>query len=157
MPLLNGYITVNRAIQNQPRCGLIALLPLSVLVVAQMVNAQKPKGPDSIASKQPYVTISGPDSSIRKTASQRISSLSDWTKLWLRHKGQPVDKHYDIIENPAGLPIVDFSSCMVIAIFDGQTSNSSGYKAVSLTEGAQQITLRIDGITYGSAPNSEPE
>ena len=146
---------MNLVLQNHPRSILIVLLVLCVFGVFQMVHAQKPKGRDSLTSKQSYVTISGPHSSIRKADSQRISSLRDWTNLWLRHKGLPIDKHYDIYKNAAGLPIVDFSSCMVIAVFDGATVNSWGYKTVSVTESAQQITLRIESKGYGSAPNEE--
>jgi len=49
----------------------------------------------------------------------------------LEHVGEQPNPKYNFFFNKAGLPVVDFERCMVVAVFDGATQNTAGVSAHS--------------------------
>ncbi len=105
---------------------------------------------NDIANK-PLVTLAGADSRIDRPGYQLITSRRDWTNLWLRHTGRPVEKEYDDFYNPAGVPEINFEKCMVIAVFAGKTENITAIEASTYVENADQIRLRFRERGYQTA------
>lgn len=115
--------------------------------------------PRSVAPLAPYVTWSGPDSSVQAPEIVRARTSSQWLAIWERHTGQPARR--DHVQRSL-IPEIDFERCMVLAIFQGKGFNSSGVILSSIEEQAGQIIVRFDERTYqvalvpGSAPRELP-
>jgi|GEM_PF-1249444 len=88
-------------------------------------------GPAPGATLAPFVTLTGADSHVTEARCLRITSADEWATTWLEHVGAPPKPKYDAYYNKAGLPVVDFEHCMVIAVFAGATQNTAGASAVS--------------------------
>ncbi len=94
----------------------------------------------------PYVSWSGAHSRIREPGYFRVTAPQEWTELWQRHAGQD-----------AAVPQVRFETCMVVAVFLGQTFDNHGVVAVSIREGTEQLTFRFGDEPYstGLSPGSD--
>ena len=77
----------------------------------------------------PYVTLTGKDSHVTEPSYHRISSESEWNKIWRRHRGEKESLHYDLVFD-ADLPEINFDKCLVIAVFHGTGASSAGLKAL---------------------------
>jgi hypothetical protein len=66
-------------------------------------------------------------------------------ELWLSHLGKTEADRFR-----EHLPIVqiDFEKCMVIAIFQGAKTNSRGLRVISVNENNDNVTLRVDDMSY---------
>jgi hypothetical protein len=100
-----------------------------VLLIALLAAAPAPSAGTSVL--QPMVTISGANSHITTARCLRITTQEAWAALWLEHLGETPKPKYDLYYNQAGLPVVDFEHCMVVAVFQGATSNCAGVSAVT--------------------------
>jgi RNA polymerase sigma factor (sigma-70 family) len=93
--------------------------------------------------REPLLAWSGPNSAVTKTSYRRVASKQEWETLWQEHAGK-VQK-----DRPATvLPRIDFSQCMVVAVFQGSAFNSQGVNCVSVSETTAAITLRFVGDRY---------
>lgn len=105
-----------------------------------------------VAESKPYVTFAGAQSAIATRAYRKVTSAEDWAALWQEHRGiQAREGGYNWHYNEAGVPIVDFDRCMVVAVFQGKAWNSAGVIAVSVTEEKERILIRFDDKSYQTA------
>jgi len=103
---------------------------------------------------KPCVVITGADSQVSERGYHRATTMDGWTQIWLKHKGHEPGGQYDLIFNPAGVPLVDFDRFMVIGVFQGGGWNSAGLWAVSISEQPDRIVFRFDDHSYQTAgPN----
>lgn len=105
--------------------------------------------------KKPYVTITGANSKIEAREYHRVVNKEQWTALWLRHLGRGDQEKYSLYYNREGVPLVDFESCMIIAVFQGRAWNSAGLKAHSLVELDDRIVFRFDDKCYQTGPKGD--
>jgi hypothetical protein len=113
--------------------------------------------PGTAADKDvgPYVSLSGKHSMITERSYLRIATHDAWTKLWLRHVGQPPVERYDEYYNPAARPLVDFDKCQVLAILQGKRWNSAGVKVVSAVEEETVVRVRFDDKSFQTMGGAE--
>jgi hypothetical protein len=96
----------------------------------------------------PYVVLSGSDSGVSTAACVRIVSEDAWCNLW--------DQHTRTIgKTPLGFtvqkpPVVDFRTCMVIAVFGGSTWNTEGLRFITSSSGETEVVVGLDWLTYQS-------
>jgi len=100
------------------------------------------------AAFSPYVVLSGSDSGVSTAACVRIVSEDAWRHLWEQHSGT-------IRKTPLGFaaqsrPVVDFRTCMVIAVFGGSTGNTEGLRFIISTVGETELVFGLDWLTYQS-------
>jgi hypothetical protein len=99
---------------------------------------------------QPLFSLGGRESKNAKAGYHRIESPEAWKALWLRHNTGT--------EKPDTVPIttpqaeVDFSHCMVVAVFQGEGDNCDGFKVHSVLETDEQMTVRIQGLYFATGP-----
>ena len=96
----------------------------------------------------PCIVLTGTHSHVSERGYRRITSVKDWVTLWQKHKGQKDGEQYDLYFDPLEIPVIDFDRYMVIAIFQGNGTNSAGLNAVSVLEEQERIVLRFDDKTY---------
>jgi len=98
---------------------------------------------------QPLFSMGGRESKNAKAGYHRIESPEAWKALWLRHNTGT--------EKPKTVPVtapraeVDFSRCMVVAVFDGERDNCDGFKVHSVLETDEHVTVRIQGLYFATA------
>jgi len=91
--------------------------------------------------------LSGDDSAIAEAAQQLVASQEDWDALWARHLGpDAIDPETGEV-SPAA-PDVDFDTQLVVAVFIGRGSTSSGLKLTSYTSEDDQLTIRFLNRSY---------
>ncbi len=112
-----------------------------VCAAASWPAARADEQPPTLA---PFVTLTGAHSHVTVARCVRIPTHDAWAALWLEHLGEPPRARYDLYFNTAGLPLVDFERCMVIAVFDGATENSAGYEAVPVPAAADGADAEVD-------------
>ncbi len=132
---------------------IIALVTLDVCFVlgSRCLSADEKRG-----DSQPYLTLTGTDSRIKEPGCSLIRTEADWIKTWQRHKTAKESPDYDVFYNPLALPVVDFERCMVIAVFQGSTTNNAGLKAVSFLEGKERVVLRFENKRYQTMESARP-
>lgn len=104
---------------------------------------------------KPFVAFSGGDSRIETVRYERIVSDHSWAEVWLGNFGKRPSGKYDFFRNPERVPDVDFEKCMVIAVFGGKTTNRAGFKAVGITESAEQVTFRFCPKSFQTGGQSD--
>ncbi len=104
----------------------------------------------SIAEETPLVGMWGAQSRIESRSYLKITTPEEMTERWLAHLGEDEEKH-SAYYNTAGVPDVDFSRCMVIAIFQGRSWNSAGVQVRSILEEDDRIVVRYDDRSYQTA------
>lgn len=103
----------------------------------------------------PCVVISGADSRVTKRQYFRITSPEQWARIWQEHKGERPTDSYDFFHNPLTLPEIDFDRYMVIAVFQGESVNSAGIKAVSISESDDRILFQFEHKGYQTLSSAE--
>jgi hypothetical protein len=99
---------------------------------------------------KPLISLGGGGSKNTKAGYHRIESPEAWNALWLRHNTGT--------EKPDNVPVtrpqaeVDFSKCMVVAVFQGKGENCAGFKVHSVLETDEHITVRVQGFYLGTGP-----
>jgi hypothetical protein len=83
-----------------------------------------------------------------------VTSLEEWTRVWQEHKGAEAGGKYDAFYDKLTLPLVDFDSYMVIAIFQGECWNTAGLTVVSIFEDDSHIVIRFRNKSYSTASYS---
>ena len=104
---------------------------------------------------RPYVVLSGSRSHIAKAAIHRVTSQKGWTELWLKHLGEDADPGYNHFYNRAGVPEVNFDTCMVIAVFTGRGSNNAGLEVHSAEVRNAEMVIRFDNKHYQSRATAD--
>jgi hypothetical protein len=137
---------------------------LAALLCLAPIRPQPAAAPSVLV---PLVTLSGAQSHVSEERCVRITTQEEWAALWLEHLGHPAKPKYDIYFNKAGLPVVDFEHCMVVAVFGGEGSNCAGVSAVAgaledpdaetLTPVANgEEVLRLSWHSYQSSDRADP-
>jgi hypothetical protein len=131
---------------------LILVVCLTVAIPCALPYWMTALGAEPVEQKvTPCVIITGADSHVRQRRYLRITSMNDWTQLWMEHKGATRLLQYDLYHDPLTLPLVDFDNYMIIAVFQGDGSNSAGLSVVSMTENTSLITFRFQEKKYQTA------
>jgi hypothetical protein len=121
----------------------------ALMVSGPLPHARAEKSPKSVPA---YVTWRGAHSRLTERCQYRITTEKEWVDLWLRHVGhKPKGKSYDLWQNPANAPHVDFDTCMVVAIFQGSAWNRAGVVAKSVTAKADCLRFRFRDDGYQTA------
>lgn len=90
----------------------------------------------------------GSYSSIQTPRVEMIENASAWEALYTEHTREKPEK------NANGFltwPQIDFDKYVVLAVFAGKASNSNGYEALSVTESAAGVLVRIDQVHFQTA------
>jgi hypothetical protein len=131
---------------------LLLAIPLVGLIAAhatQTPEAARGDAPVAPAvSLKPLVSWSGSFSSITDNLVVRITDAAEWAALWKRHAGPAVEK--DSYGEPV-VPDIDFSSHMVLAVFDGSTTNTRRETIESIDEFDDHLRIRCMRWTYQTA------
>lgn len=132
--------------------GLIAAAAGAVVTARwSAAGAQEATAPRSAAADTvPLVGVWGAKSAIKERSYARVTNAEDWTALWLRHVGADAAKHSPYY-NAEGVPDVDFTRCMVVAICQGERWNSAGVRVVSVSEDDERVLVRFDDRSYQTA------
>ena len=102
----------------------------------------------TVVSTKPVLVLSGADSRVDKPAYHRVTSQQAWDNLWLSHLGKTeADKFREHIP----VVTIDFEKNIVIAIFQGTSTNSRGLQITSVDEAKDFITLCFQGMSYQTA------
>ena len=100
------------------------------------------------ADHGPCVLLTGADSMIGRPRVVLVTSSPGWASLWLEHKGLPENTRYDFYFNRAGVPEVDFATHVVVAVFAGPRTNTSGLRLDALETDDDGTTLRYAAKSY---------
>lgn len=112
--------------------------------------AQEPpaEAPVAVVHKA-LLSWSGAHSQIDTPRYLRVVTSQDWETLWQSHLGNaPKDAP------GSALPRIDFSQCMVVAVFLGASQNCRGVSVGSLVETKDALTLRLVWHTYQTLDGS---
>jgi RNA polymerase sigma factor (sigma-70 family) len=93
---------------------------------------------------RPIVLWTGPNSAVAKQTYARITEREEWEKIWKRHVGEKG------VDGKEVLPEVNFDAYMVVAVFDGDTFNSRGFDAFSITEDKEQVVVRLQSRSFST-------
>jgi len=127
---------------------LAAALVISLFVPQSRPVTEVAPGP---ADKRPYVMLYGMHSKVTECEYLLARSEGEWIDIWLKHEGLTQEERYDTFYNPAGLPDVDFETCMVVAVFQGRRWNSAGVLAHSIVEEDVVVRLRFNDRSFQTA------
>jgi hypothetical protein len=133
------------------------LLFLVVVAVSCLVSPwlATTKGEEKEKAVKPLFALDGRESKNTKAGYHRIESPEAWKALWLRHNIGT--------EKPEKIPVtmpqaeVDFSQCMVVAVFQGKGELCDGYKVHSVLETDENITVRIQARSFAVGGTTVPE
>ena len=130
-------------------------LCLDLALASLAFAAVRPSAP---ADRGPCLLLTGANSAVREARVELVSTSEDWARLWLEHRGAPPVERYDLFLNKAGLPVVDFETHVVVAVFVGETANVAGLRveAVEPGEASDHATLRYASNSYQTLGESEP-
>lgn len=107
---------------------------------------------DEPTALRPFLSLSGQHSHVTDKRCLRITNQDEWAALWFEHVGEKPRPKLDLFYNKAGLPVVDFERCMVVAVFAGALFNCAGVSAVE----APEPPVKLDEAT-AAGPASEDE
>ena len=133
------------------------LVFLGVLAVTGLVSPclSTARSQEPGKSVRPLLSLDGRESKNTKAGYHRIESPEAWKTLWLRHNTGT--------EKPERIPVtmpqaeVDFSHCMVVAVFQGKGELCDGYKVHSVLETDENITVRIQARSFAVGGTTVPE
>jgi hypothetical protein len=117
--------------------------------------------PVSTNEARPFLIWTGSNSKVMERGCFRITTREEWTDLWLRHTGQSAPalyrsgqfNHWAV---PDGVPQVDFTRCVVVAVFQGPKSDSAGFDIAGVVDQGEATMLRLVERWSQSAASSEP-
>jgi hypothetical protein len=126
---------------------LLLLIELT-LVGSMLPLCEATESENSDAVNSALIVLTGNDSRIQHSSYEKVRSVAEWKKTWLSHLGLKEDTIYRTSME------VDFSRCMVIAVFGGKYVNSCGYRIESVHEDKHSTIVRFDDVSYQTAgPN----
>lgn len=125
-------------------------LAIVVIVAAGIsVNArERGEATGATVETKPYFAMSGPNSAIDYRAFAVIRDQETFDLMWQKHKGDGIERAGQ------GWPLspdVDFDSCMVVALFRGDSVNCNGEQIESIHEHEDHLEVRYDSVTYQTA------
>jgi hypothetical protein len=106
---------------------------------------------DKDAPVKPLISLSGRKSGVTKHGYHRLESAKAWDPLWLRHqtgKSEPGNNRPEVFQ----FGTVDFTRCMVIAVFQGEGINCDGYEVYSILEDKDRVLVRVQGQDFQTGP-----
>lgn len=96
----------------------------------------------------PLVELSGSFSKVQKRRAEVIGDEKRWESVWKEHMGDKLEKTahgFDVI------PYIDFSRCMVVAMFSGTSKNGAGWHVVSSQTRDGNTLIRYDQVGFQTA------
>lgn len=127
-----------------------SIVALSLVGFACLLAASRPGEREG----KPIFGISGSYSAVMKPRVEVIASAERFAEVWKEHMGDKIEKtahHFDVI------PDVDFSRCMVVAMFSGKTVNSAGWRVVSTLQRDDHTVIRYDETRFQSMSANGPD
>ncbi len=92
----------------------------------------------------PRLAAFGPRSAVERTEYRVVTDAAAWKELWSRHQATR--------DAPAGAPkpapTVDFSKELVVAVFQGRSSNSNGVGFEEVSEVDGELRVRFNDMSY---------
>ena len=95
---------------------------------------------------RPVVVLSGSGSGVGNAECLRVTSQAEWEPIWKRHAARQGKLEHGLEAQQT--PVVDFTNCMVIAVFGGSTWNTDGLKVLSASDNGDEIVIRMNWLTY---------
>ncbi len=121
------------------RFAIAAAVLSSIFLLAAGDPPAKPVGP--------LFEIAGSYSGVKEQRVEVIGDAARWGQVWKSHMGYRVEKAADGSEV---VPYIDFSRCMIVAMFSGPTMNSTGLHVVSAQERDGHTLIRFDESGFQS-------
>jgi len=134
-------------------------LCLDLALATLAFAAVRPAAP---ADRGACLLLTGANSAVREARVELVSTTEDWARLWLEHRGAPPVERYDLFLNKAGLPVVDFETHVVVAVFVGETANVAGLRveavepAGAAEPSSDHVTLRYAANAFQTLGEAEP-
>lgn len=127
--------------------SLIAVVSLAGVAVALLQPAQGSPTPQQADAPPlaPYLSFTGAFSTIEDSRIVRITDEAAFKELWTEHMGDRIERNareWDVI------PQIDFTQCMVVARFRGDSWNCDGEFVVSMEDRGDDVLLRFDSATF---------
>ena len=119
-----------------------AWLGIATLALVVCVSTLS-EGGESAGGMKPCVSLWGAKSEVRKNGYFLIGSTEELAKVWSRHTGRKEPSMTEAL----GLS-VDFARYQVIAVFGGETVNTSGIECVEMIEEQGLVRFRFRGLWY---------
>jgi RNA polymerase sigma factor (sigma-70 family) len=141
---IGGGVLARRALAASEPVGPAAAAPVPAAAAPAGVPAAA--GPNRV--QQPIAVWTGPHSAIGTQAYARITDRNAWEALWKQHAGKNIEKGIDGTE--VVVPELNLNAYMVVAVFTGETFNSRGVEAVSITEDDEQVLFRFRERGFGT-------
>jgi hypothetical protein len=89
----------------------------------------------------PYVQIAGHDSARREAGYELITSDGAWRALWGEHRGN-AGKEWTVLTRHE-TPAVDFTQCIIVACFGGESTNSDAKVVEQVQETDDALRIRF--------------
>ncbi len=128
------------------KVGAALVVVFSLFNLFNAISREEPR----VREIEPYVSWSGARSAIGERCALLAGSEKEWIDVWLRHQGVAGKWKgtYSTFYNPAGVPHVNFTECMVIAIFQGECTNSAGLALCAIEESGDGLRVRYENKSY---------
>jgi len=136
-------------------------LDVAIATLAFAALRPAPAPAPAAADRGTCLLLTGANSAIREPRVELVSAPEEWARLWLEHRGSPPVERYDSFLNKAGLPVVDFATHVVVAVFVGETANIAGLRVEGEASdagaaAADHTTLRYASNSYQTLGEAEP-
>jgi hypothetical protein len=105
------------------------------------------EGVDAGPPLAPCVVLTGSDSAIHEERCLRVTSEDEWVALWLEHRKYPPKPDYSFYFNSAKVPVIDFATHEVLALFLGDRQAYS-VACKGLERDGDVLTLRFESASY---------
>jgi hypothetical protein len=129
--------------------------PASVQLVLPTNYVAGPQYAASTNECRPYVVFTGTNTHIKARGCFRVTATEEWVDLWLRHTGQSAEgmyfeEKYKYWNNPGGVPAVDFTRCVIVALIQGPGFKSEGFEVAAVVTEGETTVLRVAEKWYQS-------
>lgn len=110
------------------------LLSVVCLIASQVGSAAD--------ESKPIAVLSGANSKVSKQSYERITTDTAMQEAWARHLGtSPGDAYRPQFE-------IDFSRCLVVAVFVGDRINTRGVRIDSVRQRGNALVVRFENVGY---------
>ena len=103
--------------------------------------------------------LTGSDAQETDPGCYEIWSLPDWERAWGKYTTAPLlpgaDPRVKVVPDLQGLPYVDFSSQMVIALFGGLTSGVQSYQLLGCKVENHRVFIRFAPVSDGASNSTK--
>ncbi len=120
---------------------------LLVIVAAAVLSSAAPQRSRSPEPRPipPILSWSGAFSEIHVPTIERAVNREQWAALWKRHMGRKIERN---ATNVHVIPEIDFDSCMAVAVFSGEMTQSNGNSVATLLEFDDHLLLRYKRLLF---------